>query len=79
MSRCRGRDSNPHGVTPGPYWLAIAYLGLGLRDEALHQLERACEDRFDWLISLGVEPMFDPLRSNPRFQNLLKRVGLSTD
>ncbi len=62
-----------------PYWIAVVCLGLGLHDETLHHLERAYEDRFDWLTDLGVEPMFDPLRPDPRFQDLLHRIGLSTE
>ncbi len=62
-----------------PYWIAVVCLGLGLHDETLHHLERAYEDRFDWLTFLGVEPMFDPLRPDPRFQDLLHRIGLSTE
>jgi len=61
------------------YPLAVVYTGLGLPDEALESLERAFVERSDFLIYLGVDPVFDSLRSNPRFQALVKRVGLPLD
>lgn len=59
-----------------PYDLAILYTGLGEKDKALEQLNTAYEERSGWIIHLKVEPLFDPLRSDPRFQDLLRRVGL---
>ncbi len=59
-----------------PYWFALVELGLGRHDEALELLARAVEERMDWVIALGVEPSFDPLRDRPRFAQLLRRVGL---
>jgi TolB-like protein/Tfp pilus assembly protein PilF len=57
--------------------LAIIYLGLGNKDQAFEWLERAYKERSSWLVSLKVEPMFDSLRADPRFQDLLRRVGLA--
>jgi tetratricopeptide (TPR) repeat protein len=57
------------------FHIAQIYLGLGDHEQALAWLEKACDDRSVWLIWLGVDPKFDPLRSNPRFQELLKKVG----
>ncbi len=59
-----------------PLDFAILYAGLGDKERTLEQLERAAEDRVGWLINLGVEPRFDALRSEPRFQDLLRRTGL---
>src|SRR5258708_23639597 len=56
-----------------PYDLAILYTGLGEKDKALEQLNRAYDDRAGWVIYLKVEPLFDPLRDDPRFQDLLHR------
>jgi hypothetical protein len=53
-----------------------AHLGLGDKEEALADLERACAEHSHILAALKVEPAFDPLRSDPRFQDLLHRVGL---
>ena len=59
-----------------PYWLALVHAGLGDRTRALALLDRAYAERDVWLIWLGVEPRFDSLRGEPRFQELLRGVGL---
>lgn len=59
-----------------PYDLAILYVGLGEKDKALEQLNRAYEEQSGWIIYLKVEPVFDPLREEPGFKDLLRRVGL---
>ena len=59
-----------------PYDLAIVYAGLGERDQAIGQLNKAYEERAGWLINLKVEPLFDPLRSDPRLTDLLRRMRL---
>lgn len=56
--------------------LALVHLGLGEHDQALDFLEEAHRERSSWMISLGVEPVLDPLRGEPRFQRLVERVGL---
>ena len=57
--------------------IAIAYAGMGERDEAFHWLELALEDHSEILKDLGVEPEVDPLRSDPRFAQILRRVHLT--
>ncbi len=57
-----------------PYDLAILYVGLGDKNRAMEQLNRAYDDRAGWLIYLNVEPIFDPLRSDPRFADLISRM-----
>jgi DNA-binding winged helix-turn-helix (wHTH) protein len=59
-----------------PYWLSLVYAGLGDRRQALELLGRAYAERDVWLTWLGVEPRFDELRTEPRFQDLLREVGL---
>jgi tetratricopeptide (TPR) repeat protein len=59
-----------------PYLLAVIYLGLGDKDQAFVWLDKAFQDRSSFLIWLKVEPQFDSLRDDPRFQDLLRRVGL---
>ena len=62
-------------VSPGS--LAILYAALGEREQAFASLEKAYEAHDSQLQYLGVEPGFDPLRSDGRFEDLLRRVGLS--
>jgi len=57
-----------------PYWIATVYAGLGDKDEALHWLERAYRERSVWMAFLKVQPWFDALRPDPRFQDLLRRM-----
>jgi TolB-like protein/Tfp pilus assembly protein PilF len=59
-----------------PYNVALVYLALGDIEKCLEWLERAFADRDVRLVFLRVEPKWNPLRSNPRFRNLVKRVGL---
>ena len=47
-----------------------------LHQEAMHWLEKGFQERFGWMLHLKVDPRLDPLRSDPRFQDLLRRVGL---
>ena len=57
-----------------PYNRALIHAGLGNKDEALSLLELAVDERDVWLVWLDVNPRFDGLRSEPRFQNLLSAV-----
>jgi TolB-like protein/DNA-binding winged helix-turn-helix (wHTH) protein/Flp pilus assembly protein TadD len=59
-----------------PYDIAKVHLGLGRKEEALDWLERAYRERARWMDSLSTFPTFDPLRGDPRFQDLLRRLGL---
>jgi serine/threonine protein kinase/Flp pilus assembly protein TadD len=59
-----------------PYGIAAIHAGLGEKDEAFMWLEKAYEERSGWLIWLRAEPISDPLRTDPRFQDLLRRIGL---
>ena len=59
-----------------PYFLATAYAGLGDKDKAFEWLETAYRERVDWITYLKVDPELDPLRSDPRYADLLRRIGL---
>jgi serine/threonine-protein kinase len=59
-----------------PYFLAGIHIGLGEDDRAMECLERSYEEHSHWLIYLHIDPSMDALRSDPRFQGLLRRVGL---
>ena len=54
--------------------IAMIYTALDDKDQAMASLERGYEERFNPGVLL--RPCFDPLRSDPRFQNLVRRVGL---
>jgi serine/threonine protein kinase/TolB-like protein/Flp pilus assembly protein TadD len=58
-----------------PYAIATVYLGLGEKEQALAWLEKAYEDRSEVFVWLKVEPLLDSLRSDPRFADLLRRIG----
>ena len=59
-----------------PYFFAGIHIGLGENDRAIEYLEKSYEEHSHWLIYLHIDPSMDALRSNPRFQDLLRRVGL---
>jgi hypothetical protein len=60
-----------------PAELAILYVGLGDKEKALSSLERANAAHDLQMGFLGFDPHYDPLRSEPRFQELIRKVGLS--
>ena len=59
-----------------PYFFAGIHIGLGENDRAMEYLEKSYEEHSHWLIYLHLDPGMDPLRSNPNFQDLLRRIGL---
>ncbi len=59
------------------YWLAIVDTALGAYDAAFESLDEACENREPWLVWLKVEPRYDLLREDVRFERLLRRIGLA--
>jgi serine/threonine-protein kinase len=69
------KSSTEHYVSP--YTIAMIYNSLGERDAALTWLERAYEQRNVRMTYLKVEPKWDNLRDDPRFQDLLRRVGFA--
>jgi len=62
--------------TASAYLLATIHASLGEHERALDWLERAYADRDAQIVSLKVDPAFDPLRSTARFQQLFARLGL---
>jgi serine/threonine-protein kinase len=58
------------------FWLAMVHVGLGNYPEALACLERACEDPDDSLVAIKVVPFLDPIRREPRFTEVLRKMGL---
>ena len=62
-----------------PYWIGVVYAGLGVPDSALTWLEKAYDEHDGSLVFLKVEPALDPLRSDPRFSSLLKKMKLDKE
>ena len=73
LDELKGRSAERY---VSPYFLALIYVGLDDHDRALASLEAAYQERHPYLIFLKVEPVFDRLRSDARFAELQKRVGL---
>jgi tetratricopeptide (TPR) repeat protein len=59
-----------------PYFPAMVYVGLGRKEQALRSLEKGYADHSMFMTLMKVDPEFDPLRSEPRFVALLRRMGL---
>jgi len=59
------------------YLFALSYVGLGQNEKALQLLEKAYQNQDSLMISMGTDPILDPLRSDPRFRDLLQRMKLS--
>jgi tetratricopeptide (TPR) repeat protein len=59
-----------------PWNMATVYVALGEKERALASLEKAYEIHAQPVIFLNVDPRFDSLRSEPRFQRLVQRIGL---
>jgi hypothetical protein len=60
-----------------PYHLAVIYAALGDPPRALDWLERALDDRSPWIGYMLVDPRLDPVRSNPRFTDILRKAHLA--
>lgn len=61
-----------------PYNFAVIYLGLGDKDRAFEYLEKAYEEHPQTMVHLKSQPMFDSLRSDPRYLELLRKMNLAT-
>jgi eukaryotic-like serine/threonine-protein kinase len=55
--------------------IATIYLGLGMKEEALQNIEKSYSEGSFYMIHLKVEPILDPIRSEPRFINVMRKVG----
>jgi tetratricopeptide (TPR) repeat protein len=56
--------------------VALVYVALGEKDEAFEWLEKSYEKHEESLCSIGIDPKFDSIRDDPRFNALLKKIGL---
>ena len=71
----RLRESSQRGHSPA-FQIAYVYEGLGRTEDALDWLDQAFEERDGWLLYLNAFPRFESLRSEERFQDLLRRMNL---
>jgi len=69
------KAASTRGFVP-VFFVALVYAGLEDKDQAFTWLEKACEERFNRLAYLKVDALWDPLRSDPRFADLLRNVGI---
>jgi serine/threonine-protein kinase len=60
-----------------PVYIARIYTGFGDKDRALEWLRKGYDERSDHMLSLGVSPIYDGLRSDPRFVEMLRGIGLA--
>ena len=58
-----------------PQWMAVAYTGLGELDQAFKWFDRIFEERAQGALTIKASPVWDSLRSDPRFPALLRRAG----
>jgi len=68
-------ENSPLKDSNNNWTFAKVYVGLGEKDKALAELNKAYENRISSVLWFKVEPQLDPLRPDPRFQELLKKVG----
>jgi TolB-like protein/tetratricopeptide (TPR) repeat protein len=73
IRRLKQGIEDPSGSS-GVFEVGLVYAGLGENDQALAWLERAYDERDKGMVSLKVDPALDPLRSDPRFHDLVRRM-----
>jgi DNA-binding winged helix-turn-helix (wHTH) protein/TolB-like protein/Tfp pilus assembly protein PilF len=65
------------GTYVSGYHFAVAATALGNRERAVRELWSAYQDRFNWIVFVGVEPQFDPLRGGDGFEHLVGSLGIA--
>ncbi len=73
----RAMSSEPRPANLTPYNVATFHVALGEKDKAFVELNKAYQNREGILGLLKVDPRFEPLHNDPRFQDLLRRVGFT--
>src|SRR6516162_9198828 len=68
------REMARHQYVSG-FFFAVAYVGLGQKDQAVTWLERAYEEHDQYMVFANSYPGLDPLRSEPRFEALMRRIN----
>lgn len=65
-----------HGQTANQFWVAFVYLGLGDKERAIQRLQVSIDEPNEVVMWLKVMPFFDPIRSDPRYILMPKKLGL---
>ena len=60
-----------------PFYIAMIYVGLGDKEKIFEYLEQACEEKESFLAFINTWPLFDSLRSEPRFKAILRKMGFT--
>jgi len=60
-----------------PVYVGLVYGAMGERDREFAWYEKGYDDRAEWLLWLTLDPLFDGVRDDPRFQHLVQRVGVA--
>lgn len=76
LAELESRREFPGGGYVSPVLIAFVYEGLGKTEAALDWLEKAVTERDGWLVFLNAYPRFEALRDEPRFKDVLNRLGL---
>jgi tetratricopeptide (TPR) repeat protein len=62
-----------------PYFEALIYLGLGEKEKTFELLDQSYRQKVNWLVWLLKDPRWDPMRSEPRFEEMLRKVSFPED
>ena len=76
LAQLEGLREPSHPGYAHPVLIAYVYEGLEKPEDALHWLEQALTERDGWLIYINFFPRFESLRDEPRFKDILLRLGL---
>jgi Tfp pilus assembly protein PilF len=69
-------DARARETYVSSYYLALPLIAMGDHDAAIARLELALQERAAQMVYIGAEPLLDPLRSSPRFREILRATGL---
>jgi serine/threonine-protein kinase len=69
-----GELKNPPRSYPSAYSIAMVYAGLGDKEQTIAWLRKGYEERNDDMVYMKIEPVLDPMRADPRFQDLIRGV-----
>jgi serine/threonine protein kinase/tetratricopeptide (TPR) repeat protein len=72
----RLRELSSQGVHVSRYEYSVVHAGLGEFDQAIRELEAALEERTWQVVNMNIDPMLRPVRDDPRYPGLVRRMGL---